>query len=381
MTKSVSIQPIHEIRGTTRMPEAGRIRTGAKVPNTAKNAKSDTRPAALETFRFTSPHKDLVEAIAANYGGTVQPWNEPAATIQRQWQVITESNRVRVALPPSDQAFSQDYEAWSGGGCIRRCDGEVCHASQQTDDGAVPTTVPCLCAAQQVRICKIHSRLNVVLLSDPDCTVPIPFRGSWRLETQSEYAAREMAGMVDLVLLAQSSGFTKADLGLEKRRIKRPGEKLKEFVVPTLTLPYSPEQLLSGDARLVGIAAAPSMPAGELPSGTCAECDNKRTVYDEESGFITPCPKCSPPARAPLAPDEDGIIDGEVLEDYEPTELELRCHAQADKFIVDRTQLWDAVLAQANGDLVNAEKGVAMMERGEIEPIGFKDGRAQWARK
>ena len=48
------------------MRELGRIRTGIQVAGANGGRK---RPSKLETFRFTSASRDLVEAAAAAYGG------------------------------------------------------------------------------------------------------------------------------------------------------------------------------------------------------------------------------------------------------------------------------------------------------------------------
>ena len=65
--------------------EVGRIRLGVKV--TAKSGK--LRPAKLDTLRFTSPRRELIEKIAELYGGACEPWQPPRGN--RQWQVITTS--------------------------------------------------------------------------------------------------------------------------------------------------------------------------------------------------------------------------------------------------------------------------------------------------
>lgn len=323
------VQSVAAIREAPRIPEAGRIRTGVKGPKA---------PKALGTFRFTSHHRDLIDALAGLYGGTVQRWDEPSAAHPHQWQVITDADRIRIAIPNGD-ALSQWYEQWSRGGCIRRCDGEVCEVASREG----PEEVPCPCAAEGVRRCNLHTRLNVIV---PD----IAFRGVWRLETHSEYAAREIPGMVALVVGAAQRGFTAAELGLEERKVVRNGET-KRFTIPTLTLAHTPEELLSGRAQLVGIAAAPATPLPALP------------------------------APAPTLTADDEIVDAELVEDREPSPLEVRCRAQADRFLVSPDALWWGIVTQADRDPARIEKAVAMMEADELEPVGFTAGKVQWIRK
>ena len=50
--------------------ELGRIRTGIQVSTSG----GKRRPSKLETFRLTSGARELIEAAAEAYGGTVTPW-------------------------------------------------------------------------------------------------------------------------------------------------------------------------------------------------------------------------------------------------------------------------------------------------------------------
>ena len=101
-----------------RLREAGRIRIGQQV----KAANGKTRPAKLDAFRLTSADKVAMDAAATLYGGEVKEWD--GAPIGKMWELFTAANSLPVVIPPAATAFSQFYEAWSGGGCTRRCDGE-----------------------------------------------------------------------------------------------------------------------------------------------------------------------------------------------------------------------------------------------------------------
>lgn len=204
-----------------RARELGRIRMGQVVA-----AGEKVRPEKLDRFRLTSPSEQLLVEVAMRYGGHVEAW-DPQGGGPRQWQVLIEAPRLPVMLPPDP--VSQHLEAWSGGGCVRRCDGvtETTRGSQ-----------PCLCGPDvATRLCKPTTRLNVVLHE-------LRGLGCWRLETHGYYAATEIPGVA--ALLARAGGYVEAWLGLEERVIRRPGEKAKRFMVPTLEVDISPAELMAG---------------------------------------------------------------------------------------------------------------------------------------
>jgi len=209
--------------------EVGRIRLGVKV----KTGRGKEHPAKLDRLRFTSPRRQLVDAIAAAYGGTVEPWQPPRGN--QQWQVITNVTEVPVLVPPQDPGQSQWLEMWSKGGCQRRCDGETETISRQA----------CLCAAELLPPedrCRLHTRLRVMLED-------IPGLGAWRVDTGSYYAAVELPGIAQLLAMAQ--GAIPGRLVLDQRTVTRNG-KTMNFVVPTLHVDeITPRQLVSGEVQKV----------------------------------------------------------------------------------------------------------------------------------
>jgi hypothetical protein len=107
--------------------ELGRIRTGVQVEFT-KNGQTKSRPEKLDTFRLTSRHRPLIEAAVEAYGSAeIRPWGD-------QWEVITPAKAFDILVPPG-QTLTQWNELWSGGGCLRRCDG----VTNQIDQS------PCAC--------------------------------------------------------------------------------------------------------------------------------------------------------------------------------------------------------------------------------------------
>lgn len=262
--------------------EAGRIRIGEVVPD--PNSRTGSRPAKLDTFRLTSPDKQRIEEAAQLFGGKVGPWEAPAGP---QWEVITEAAAIDVIVPPQAMAFSQFLELWSGGGCQRRCDGVTELLTEQ----------PCLCNPE-ARECKFHTRLSVMIRDLPGLAL-------WRLDTQGWYAARELAGAVEIMALAASRGtLLPARLLLEQRSVKRPGKGGKiqtlRFPVPRLDPGITPGELLAGQATALGLPALTDGLAPEegRPRLTpVPRIEGPRPTIAEQSA-----PPPPPPARRNAAP-------------------------------------------------------------------------------
>jgi hypothetical protein len=210
--------------------EVGRIRLGVKVAT----GNGGSRPAKLDTLRFTSPRRELIEKVAELYGGKVEPWQPLKGN--SQWQVITTSTQVPVMVPPQDPAESQWLEMWSRGGCLRRCDGQTERISGK----------PCMCDPDpQERDCKMHTRVNVLLEE-------VPGIGVWRVDTGSFYAATELPTTARI--LAEAEGLIPGKLILDQRTVTR-GGKTFNFAVPVLDIAeFTPAELLSG--KVPELAAA-----------------------------------------------------------------------------------------------------------------------------
>lgn len=233
-----------------RLREVGRIRIGEQVPI----GGGRTRPAKLETFRFTSRDQLVIEAAAEQWGGTARPWkNAPGG---EQWEVTSQTNTLNVIVPPGDMSFSQAYEQWTAGGCKARCDGRWDHLADTA----------CHCDPEN-RACDIHTRLSVIL---PD----LQGIGVWRLDTQGYYAAVEMGGIVDLVASYTERGvMLPARLRLEQRSVKRIDNgkvTTRNFSVPILDVAVHPLEL-TGDAvgeLMERGGSADTSPRPALPPGS-----------------------------------------------------------------------------------------------------------------
>jgi recombination directionality factor gp3-like protein len=275
-----------------RLQEVGRIRMGQQVPT--KGGKR--RPAKLDHWRLTSRDEQRLAAVAELYGGTVQPW----VGRDGEYEVYTGSDELRVLIIPG-QALSQWWEMWSGGGCLRRCDGH----HELLSDG------PCLCpaayderaeasAANPPKACKPTTRLAVLL---PD----VPGIGHWRLETHSYYAAVELAAAAGLLEEATRRGaLLPARLRIDVRR-KVAGGQTTVYPVPVVDLDVTTQALLQlqdGGGVVQGEVLALPAPvdgaqgASTPPPVPVAEQSAGRSLDEGLAAVAAPPPPAAPRANA-----------------------------------------------------------------------------------
>jgi hypothetical protein len=283
-----------------RLPDAGRIRIGVKG--------SKGQPQKLDRFRFTSTDPVALEQVADLYGGQITPWSDPKAGAG-QFQVITEAREIRIALPPDPLGNTPIYELWTGGGCARRCDGEVCEMLTSGQDGLDLQQVPCICDAKGELACKVTTRLSVLL---PE----IRFVGVWRLDTHGWNAAQELPGMVELIRTLQDRGVVRGLLRVEERVQVLAGQTRK-YMVPVLGIDESVEALAAGSARLGALGASTPLP--ELGSGVIEPGAEPPYEGDVQQDPGTPGDSALPLAaacdgtEAPGSADDE-IIDAEIVE-------------------------------------------------------------------
>ncbi len=204
----------------------GKLRMGRVVEATNAKGEAYTRPAKLDTWRVTSPSREIIDGIAEVYGGTVEAWASPDGD---QWEVLTDAATVDVIVPPGDNALTQWNELWSGGGCQRRCDGYT-----ETLTGKA-----CLCPAdadqrrelaQKGKACKPTSRLIVIVPAAPDL-------GAFMVESHGYYAAVELAGTFEILRMAAPRGaLLRARLRIDQRHRIVDG-KTTRWAVPVLETP------------------------------------------------------------------------------------------------------------------------------------------------
>ncbi|MGW3353280.1 recombination directionality factor [Nonomuraea rubra] len=224
----------------------GHIRIGDSVPIPGKNAR---RPVKLSTWRFTSPSKAMVQAAADLYGGEVAEMTRG----DDKWQVITNASQIPVVLPP--HPVTQWMEHWDGPYCMRRCDGETIeHKSGR----------PCLCRASGEQLCKIRTRVSV-LLAD------VPSLGTWLLATGGWNAAEDLPSRAEL---AQRAGdYIDAWLLIREGRSLVAG-KPATYPIPRLQIEgISPRQVMTGtvpDRSAVARHHVAQLTAGATPPAEAA---------------------------------------------------------------------------------------------------------------
>jgi hypothetical protein len=246
------VSPIIDIQ--RQLVEVGRIRMGTTKPHTTRSGKNITIPVRLDTWRLTSRDQKKIEAAATVFGGEPKPWRDG------EWEVITATDQLPIVLMPG-QNLSQWYELWGQTArgkaveCLRRCDGKwdvkndrACSCPQDHDERREK--------AKEGEACDMFTRLSVIL---PD----VPGMGVWRLETQSYYAAIELAGAASLLELVTARGaLMQARLRIDHRSAWRNGEKTN-FPVPVIDIDAG-----FGDILALGQGAAPGgLPAGPSTSG------------------------------------------------------------------------------------------------------------------
>lgn len=266
---------------------AGRLRNGIMAKVTRRDGSSYTAPTAVDFWMFTSPDRGLIEQVQAAYGGEITKWDEPKANPPNQWKLTTNTNRVTVFLP--SDAMETTWEKWVGQTCERRCDMRNCWFNVN----GVRDLTSCVCADEPEETqCKPKSRLTVML---PAANMA----GVWRFDSNSYFFATEAPAMIDQIeMLMQMKRISIVDLVLTNRSgtamIK--GKKTKtNFVVPTIQIGHTPEQVLAGHASLGALTQ------GEGP---------KMLALDK--GWTEPV-TYDPVFHTPFEDDE--VLDAEVLDE------------------------------------------------------------------
>lgn len=311
-----------------RARELGRIRLGQKTASGA--------PTKLDRFRFTSASKALLEKVAELYGGEVVAWTPAGGS--PQWEVVSNSNRVPIMVPP--QPVTQWHEAWRKSGCVHRCDGERNVLIDEPCDPEDPLHLEALK--------KPTTRLNVVLRD-------VEGIGVWRCESHGWNAATEIPDVAQF--LAAAGGYVNGWLSLEQRTsIDNSGDKplTRHFMVPIIEIDVTPAQLMAGHGRVAAPALAGG-PVGERPALAASGPDYVALAADltdpaeitalwnqaKAAGHMTDglnshlhkrhaelaeatepgsggAPQGeavdSTPAASPV-PDEDGVVDAELVPD------------------------------------------------------------------
>lgn len=268
--------------------QIGRLRIGQQVA-VIKDGRDTgkTRPARLDTFRFTTSSRITAEAIAELYGGEVREWNG-------ELEVITGKTEIGVTVPPRDQVVSQWYEMWTAGGCQRRCDSQhdqisngPCQCPHAADPSDAEETATAalerarLAKMNPPRACGLVTRINVMI---PD----LPGLGVFRLDTGSYYAATEIGDSAALMQMARDRGvFLPAILRIEHRQ-RVSGGQTKKFPVPVLEVLTTFRALATGAIENAGMAAQLPPAPGEPFRAITAGVPVQREAAEPE-GLIWEC--------------------------------------------------------------------------------------------
>lgn len=282
--------------------ELGRIRLGQKVTKVARSGNEYTAPEKLKVFRFTSPFKHMIEALAKMYGGTVEPC-DPTSQLAGQWEVVTESSTIACVLTLDWKNTDKDDPApevsqWmefynQRDGCIRRCNqvrmvnpaSPTCSHSFPSNpnkgEAMRPDESECLCARLRAEAeaggapfdekkqgCKAISRLSVSLLG-------VPGFGTWRIDTKGAFAKNELPNMVKDIkgtLINEQSEFPwvpvtiTADFRKDKIVDEHGKSQDVEFVVPVINVPFGRIDAMLGQVknRILEFAQSLALPSSNM---------------------------------------------------------------------------------------------------------------------
>ncbi len=369
-----------------RLTQVGVIRLGEK--RLAKSGKP--YPAKLDSLRFTSPSRPLIDAVAALYGGEVKAWQSPTGP---EWEVITTVREIPVMVPP--QRIDPNLELWGNGFRSRMCDG-VIEKIRKT---------ACLCeAAARLRYqqqgwlwpedgefertkddCKPTTRMSLMLAR-------VPSMGTFKLESHGWNAAAELPMLAESIETAPQPIPARLEIQFREKKILHPERAQAEqiesrnYVVPVLYFDFvTPAQVFGGqigaaarqalDAqRQAAIGAGPAVPAdGEVLTprevGRLARfvkdipqlqdlwkdakrdgalTDDVKAVLEARATELAPAPtaQAAEPAQTPAAataseptPAVDAAVDDAVDAEVEP----------------DKDATWMQILAAAGGKSWNAD--------------------------
>lgn len=304
-----------------RIARTGAIRLGNQVPigGTYANGKPKTRPNKLDSFRITSPHRSVMDAVAALFGGIVTPW---AGASGPEFEVITTVRELPVLVP--QQVIDPNYELWGNKYKDRCCDGKTERLRG----------IPCLCAqwdnhqhkywkgscsicgisenwggaphehhfefgscvvCGSRRPCKPTTRVSVMIRG-------VPSAGVFKVESHGINAAMDLPGFADII--AQAPVPLPARLAMEfvdqLRLVPDPrGDRTeaRKFWVPRLLFDWlTPDMAYAGSGQLETAARAQlavSSTPTELPAlgaaPAASEPDEKRLTAADVMALAGKC--------------------------------------------------------------------------------------------
>lgn len=298
-------QPLSPLIVQRRLTELGRIRMGEKGQR--------GEPTQRTTWRITSASERLLEQVAEVYGGTVRPW--AGAPDEGYFELATTSHELDILIPPTLASYSQALELWSGGGCVRRCDGVTEKISGK----------PCLCDPDK-RECQVTTRVSVMLPK-------VPGLGVWRLDTKGWNAAATLPTTLETLGALAPGQWVPAVLRIQKqssKKIVNGRSQTRRFVVPVIDIVSGTiGQALQGELSAVPaprLDAGPSRrekvprpalgPAAPLPERAQLNAGERtdRVRTTSEPVQSVPAHVAASPESTPAVSGEDGVIEGVAVE-------------------------------------------------------------------
>lgn len=190
----------------------GRFRAGHVI---------NKRPQSLQEWRVTSDDKTVLEAIAADLGGTVQGWDNE----KQPYEVFTDATSVSIIV---ERIFSS-MVLWGRNGVIRKCDGETITYPEEQAGQPCPTcsTAPDLATrkamAQNGTGCQPDVTIRFLLEGHEDLGTFEFKSGSWNLALdigKSEAQLANFGGRAKGTLTLEPVEFVQKSTGQKRRFVK-----------------------------------------------------------------------------------------------------------------------------------------------------------------
>lgn len=349
-----------------RMHRSGAIRLGNKVPTGGTDRKGNPkmRPNKLDTFRITSPHQHVINAVAQQFGGEVKRWQGQRGP---EFEVITAATELHVLVPA--QLVDPYYEFWGGRNLLsRRCDGaterlrgepclckrwdnhehkwwngkcSICSLPQDwcgephNHEYDMGECVICGCR----RPCKPTTRVNVMIQGVPEA-------GVFKVESHGINAAVELPALSEMIQSAPVPLPGIIGMRYEERTrltFKNGQESVEtyKFHVPELRFPWVfPELLFAGSMQLEQAARAQiaTQPQQQAISATpdsdgvqtagqiiaeARECTQLNQIQDiwrksVRAGVMDQSLAAELTAIGDLLQEQDEVVDAEIINDPWP---------------------------------------------------------------
>lgn len=305
--------PIDDLR--TRLPRVGRISTGRKVKGTRQDGSEYTRPKKEETLVFSSDSRDLLDAVAAVYGGNVE--EAPAANDgAERFVVVSAVTEIPVVIPSvADESLvlSQYMELHSASGIRRRCTGSrvtlIRDTNKETGEVTIidgeETEIACICKEQGLEgedACKPVLRLSVLLpdlLDAPGLGVWVISSSGWRSNEAVNASLELLRGLMPGRQLPMGMPLTLAAKAAtaqvyDAKKHKMVSTSFRHFALGT-RISWRQAFEAAGSARqgigaALGFKAEPPAPADPTPAD--------------------PEPEPDPPTEEPISTEEETPDEG-----------------------------------------------------------------------